>query len=375
MISAWAIAIAALVPLSIALLNVWGWPRGRTVKALGRTFSVLVPARDEERTIGDCLAALDATSLRPTEVLVLDDGSTDRTAEILASATLPELRVLRNATLPPGWIGKVHACHRLAAEAIGDVLLFVDADTRLEPEGIARIASLFEDYGADIVTAVPRQQVRTWAERLLLPVLHLTYAAWLPMPLVWRTRDPRLLAANGQVLAITRQALDRIGGFAEVRHEVVDDMAICRRAKRAGLRVVFADGHHFATTRMYRSAREVWEGFSKNLYEGIGGRPLALVGVIALYTVPFLLPYAMLVGAVLGISALWGPAIVGVGANLALRTLLAVRHRQPVEGILLHPWSVVALVGVAINSWRWNHRGAIRWRGRTYPARSARTSA
>jgi glycosyltransferase involved in cell wall biosynthesis len=251
------------------------------VGELGRRFSVLVPARDEERNIGDCLAALDASPLRPTEVLVLDDGSTDRTAEIVANATLPELRLLRNTNLPPGWIGKVHACHRLAAEATGDVLLFLDADTRLEPEGIARIASLFQDYGADIVTAVPRQEVRTWAERLLLPVLHLTYAAWLPMPLVWRTRDPRLLAANGQVLAITRQALDRIGGFAAVRHEVVDDMAICRRAKRAGLRVVFADGHHLATTRMYRSAREVWDGFSKNLYEGIGGRPHALAGVIA----------------------------------------------------------------------------------------------
>jgi len=374
MSSAWVIAISALVPLGIALGNVWGWPRGRPVNALGRRFSVLVPARDEERTIGDCLAALDATSLRPTEVLVLDDGSTDRTAAILASATLPELRILRNATLPHGWIGKVHACHRLAAEATGDVLLFVDADTRLTPEGIARIASLFQDYGADIVTAVPRQEVRTLAERLLLPVLHLTYAAWLPMPLVWRTRDPRLLAANGQVLAITRQALDRIGGFAAVRHELVDDMAICRRAKAAGLRVVFADGHDIATTRMYRSAREVWDGFSKNLYEGIGGRPHALVGVIALYTVPFLLPYAMLVGAVLGTSALWGPAVLGVGANLALRALLALRHRQPVEGIIVHPLSVVALLVVAINSWHWNQKGAIRWRGRTYAARSARGS-
>src|SRR6185436_8924799 len=105
---AWVIAIAPLLPLGIALTNVWSWPRGRSVGELGRRFSVLVPARDEERNIGDCLAALDASPLRPTEVLVLDDGSTDRTAEIVANATLPELRLLRNTTLPPGWIGKVH---------------------------------------------------------------------------------------------------------------------------------------------------------------------------------------------------------------------------------------------------------------------------
>ena len=374
MILAWSVAASALVPLAIALSNAWGWPRGRVVGELRRRVSVLVPARDEERTIGDCLAALDASLARPTEVLVLDDGSTDGTAHILANAPLAELRVLRSETLPPGWVGKVHACHRLAGEAEGDVLLFLDADTRLAPEGLARIASLFEDYGADVVTAVPRQEARTWAERLLLPLLHLTYAAWLPMPLVWRTSDARLLAASGQVLAITRQALDRIGGFASVRNEIVDDMALCRRAKRAGLRVVFADGHHIATTRMYRSAREVWEGFSKNLYEGIGARPLALVGVVLLYTVPFLLPYALLVAAALGANGLWGPALLGVGANLALRTGLAIRHRQPVEGIVLHPLSVLALVAVAINSWRWTRNGAIRWRGRTYAARVARGS-
>jgi cellulose synthase/poly-beta-1,6-N-acetylglucosamine synthase-like glycosyltransferase len=335
---------------------------------------VLVPARDEERTIGECLAALDASLVRPAEVLVLDDGSTDGTARILSNAGLAELRVLRNETLPPGWVGKVHACHRLASEATGDVLLFLDADTRLAPEGLARIASLFEDYRADVVTAVPRQETRTWSERLLLPLLHLTYAAWLPMPLVWRTSDPRLLAANGQVLAITREALDRIGGFASVRNEIVDDMALCRRAKRAGLRVLFADGHQIATTRMYRSAREVWEGFSKNLYEGIGARPLALVGVIALYNVPFVLPYVLLLAAALGASALWGPALLGVGANLALRSLLAIRHRQPLEGVVLHPLAVLALVAVAINSWLWTRSGTIRWRGRTYAPRIVRGS-
>jgi chlorobactene glucosyltransferase len=194
------------------------------------------------------------------------------------------------------------------------------------------------------------------------------------MPLVWLSSDPRFLAANGQILAIRRARYEETGGYSTVRSEVVDDMALCRLVKTSGGRVVFADGHHMAECRMYHSAREVWEGFSKNLFEGIGGRFIALLFVFGLYGVTFLLPYLGLVASLL-VPDLLLPALAGVAANVLVRVVLAVRHAQPPEGILLHPVSILGFFAIAWNSYRWNAAGRITWAGRVYTARAGRAEA
>ncbi|MEW5928271.1 MAG: glycosyltransferase family 2 protein [Gemmatimonadota bacterium] len=375
--AAWALLAAPpLAVLGLAACNVLAWPRGSAAGRVRGRVSVCIPARDEAARIERCVRAALAGTRAPDEVVVYDDGSTDGTGEIVArvAAEDPRVRVVRGGPLPAGWVGKPHACHRLAQEATGDVLVFMDADTVAGPECLARLGSLLEGMAADVVTVAPRHEVRTPGERLVVPLLHLTYLAWLPLPLVWRSRDPRFLVANGQLLAVRRRAYDAAGGWAAVRAEVVDDVAFCRRVKRSGGRVVFADGHRMATVRMYDGWRPLWEGFSKNLYEGIGGRPGALAGIAALYGGVFVLPYAALLAGLAGASTLLAPAAAGVAANLALRALLAARFRQPPEGVLLHPLGVLALLAIAANSFRWSRRGAIRWRGRVYPSRAARAA-
>jgi hypothetical protein len=363
---AWALAAPAVVALANTGINALTWPRGRARPAAGRV-SALVPARDEAATIEACVRAL----LREPvdEVVVYDDGSTDATPDILARLCQEDarLRVVRGVPLPAGWVGKPHACQRLGEHATGDVLLFVDADVRLEPGALARIHDLLD--GVDVLTAVPRQRTGSFAEHLVLPLLHLTYVSWLPLALIPRVQAPSVLAANGQILAVRRSAWEAVGGFACARAEVVDDMAFCRAIKRAGRRVRFADGHALGTCRMYASAGEVWRGFSKNLYEGLGGSPFALIGVMALYLWAFVLPWALVP---LGGSAVAAPAMLAVAANLAQRIWLALRHRQHPLSVALHPLAVCALLAIAGNSWVWNARGAIAWRGRTYAARANR---
>ncbi|MEZ4458462.1 MAG: glycosyltransferase family 2 protein [bacterium] len=360
------------VALGINVLNALAWPRVSDSDYAARV-SVLIPARNEERGIERAVRSVFESGTDVLEVIVYDDGSTDQTPDILQrlQTEYPKLRVEKGIGLPDGWVGKPHACHRLASFASGDLLLFLDADVEVLPGGLKHVLGLFADKRADLVTAVPRQVTGSFFERLVLPVLHLTYASWLPMPMVWLSSDPRFLAANGQVLAVKRSTYDEVGGFEAVRAEVVDDMAFCTRVKRANRRVVFADGHHIARCRMYTNAKGVWEGFSKNLYEGIGGSWIALLGVLGLYTTTFILPYAAL------IASIWLPQLataagVAVAINLAIRLLLAVRHKQPLEGVLLHPVSVVALLAIAMNSWWWNRRGAIHWSGRVYAARPNR---
>lgn len=372
------IALAALpaLALGLTLFNLVFWPRGRAGAAFDGDISVLIPARDEEATIERCVrAALDGDH-DVLEVVVYDDRSSDGTPEILERLQdeYDRLRVVDGEPLPDGWVGKPHACHKLSQAARGDLLLFVDADTFLTESGIGRVASLLHDYGADVVTAVPRQLTESFFERLVLPLLHLTYTSWLPLPLIWRSRDPRFLAANGQVLAIRRSSLEAIGGFEAVRADVVDDMAVCRLAKQRGETVVFSDGYRIASCRMYGSAREVWEGFSKNLYEGIGGTLVALLGVMLVYFLAFVAPYLALAAAPL-VPELLGPALVAVGANVLLRTVLTVRFSHAVEGIVLHPVAVLALLGIAFNSFLWTRGNRIKWSGRSYASLQARSQS
>lgn len=356
------LAAPPLVPLVLTLINLVTW-RPATARASPPRASALVPARNEADGIAACVEAL----LREpfAEVLVCDDRSTDATPSILAAiaARDPRLRVLSGSPLPPGHVGKAHACHQLAAVATGDLFVFVDADTVLQPGALERIAAATAD--ADVVSLLPFQRTGSAGEALVLPLLHLTYLSWLPLRLVRSVADPRVLAANGQLLAVRREAYARSGGYAAVAAEVVDDMALCRAAKRAGLRVAFVDGACIAVCRMYRSGREAWEGFSKNLYEGIGASLPALLGTLCLYGLCFLLPWLALPFAPL-------PAAVGVAANLAQRALLARRFRHAPWVVAAHPLGIVTLLALAVNSWRWSRRGTIRWRGRTYAARGQR---
>ena len=384
-----ALALPALVPLGLVAFNAAFWTRGRALPAAAAAatggISVLIPARDEVANIERCVRSVDAAHGPITEILVYDDGSTDGTAEVLAGlqATVPRLRVVSGADLPAGWVGKPHALHRLSALAAGELLLNIDADVTLHEDGVLRMLSLIGSpdqvpggLDAAVVTAVPRQLTGSFAERLMMPLLHLSYVAWLPMPLIHRVRDPRVLAANGQLLLIRRSALTAVGGWAAVRTALVDDMALCRAVKRSGRRVVFADGDQMADCRMYPDATSLWRGFAKNFYEGIGGNPVALIVVMTLHLMLFVAPFVALpVAVVLGNRGLAAAAAVGVAANLCLRLIMALRYHHSPMSVLLHPVAVVAMMGVLLNSFRWSRRGDIRWRGRSYPARAQRETA
>ncbi len=330
--------------------------------AVRERVSVLVPARDEEACVGLLLADLRAqTGVDDLEVVVLDDASTDRTREVVddAAAQDPRVRVVTGTGPPPGWLGKTAACDRLAAEATGSVLVFVDADVRLEPHAVAATVDLLRRHHLDLVSPYPRQLAATPVERLVQPLLQWSWASLLPLRLAERTPRPSLSAANGQLMAVDAGTYRRAGGHDAVRSEVLDDVALVRRVKAVGGRGGVADGTRLATCRMYDGSDDLVEGWAKSLWSATGhpAAAAALVGLAgAVYVLP---PLAALRG------SRWGAA--GYAAAVLGRVLVARRTGGRVADAWSHPASVVAWSLLVARSWRGRSAGSLTWKGRTLP--------
>lgn len=332
--------------------------------------SVLVPARNEERCIEANVRSLCQQEYANLEVVVLDDRSTDATPQILTNlcAEFPHLKVIRGEELPSGWVGKSWACHQLWRVATGDVLLFTDADTVHAPDAIARSVHFLQSQNVDLFSLVPYQVLGSFAEHVVIPMVHVLYFAYLPNDLILRNRRVSLAAANGQFMCFTRTAYERIDGHRSVRASLVEDVFLAKEVKRAGGRIALVDGTDAVSCRMYTSATEVTEGFSKNFFPATG-RNLPLTAVFLLhlltaYVVP--LPMAI-VGLAMGNAAIWAPAAIHLGIGALIRTLIRIRFRMPGWHALLQPITGAWAAAIGVNSIRWAYsRHGARWKGRSY---------
>ena len=335
----------------VAALSVHAWVNGRLLRVptdgpLGSTVSVLLPLRDEAARVEPCLRSLLAQTC-PAQLLVLDDGSTDGTAGVVERLT--GRSPLRGAPLPAGWLGKPFACQQLADAASGDVLVFVDADVVLAPEAVGATVALLEETGLDLLCPYPRQEA-PGLTRLVQPLLQWSWLTFLPLRLAERSPRPSLSAANGQLLAVRREAYDRAGGHAAVRAEVVEDVALLRQLKRTGGTGGVADGTALATTRMYDSWPELAAGYTKSLHTV----PVGSTALLALlYVVPAL---AALRGSRVGAAATL--------AGVAGRVVTARRTGGRTLDAVTHPLGVALLLGLTARS-HWAHRrGTLSWKGR-----------
>ena len=333
--------------------------------------TVLLPARDEAHRIEPCLAALRAQDHPALRVIVLDDGSTDGTGDLVRAlvADDPRFEVLDGGPEhpPEGWLGKPWACQRLAQAALAgdpapDLLLFVDADVVLAPDAVRRIAALMRDSGLDLASPYPRQAAITAAERLVQPLLQWSWLTTLPLGLAEDSPRPSLTAANGQVLAITPRAYQRSGGHATVRHEVLEDIALARAVKAVGGRANVTDGTDLATCRMYSSRAELVDGYTKSLWAAFGS-PAGSIGATGVLTFAYVLPpAAALLARSPGTRA---AGTLGYVAGVAGRVLVAGRTGGRPADAWSHPLSILALDGLTALSW-WRHlRGQLTWKGRT----------
>ncbi|MBM3689124.1 MAG: glycosyltransferase [Actinobacteria bacterium] len=344
-------------------------PRDEAV-TIDERVSVLLPARDEANRITPTLRALLAQEGLPNlEILVLDDGSTDGTGDVVRQVvgTDPRVKVIDGPDdpPPPGWLGKSWACHRLSQEATGDVLVFVDADVDLTPRAIASTIHHMREAGLDLLSPYPRQVAVTPAERITQPLIVWSWVTALPIRITERSHYPSMAAAIGQFLVVDARAYRISGGHTAVADMIIEDVGVLRALKRHGFKGAPADGSAVASCRMYESADDIYAGYTKSVWSvfqpAIAAYGLAGV-MVGAYVAP---PIFALVGPGRR-TRMWG--LTGYGAGVLGRYVVARRTGEHVwPDVFAQPLSMAVFAGLIVESIRRHRAGTLTWRGRAIP--------
>jgi hypothetical protein len=366
--------VLALVPTIVFLRNISVYlpPRGGALPggdSPTAKVSVLIPARNEVQSIAAAVESVLSSEGVEVELIVLDDHSTDATADIVRRIAVNDSRLQLAAAppLPPAWCGKQHACYTLARLSQHPLLLFLDADVRVEPRGIARAIAFMESSKADLVSGVPLQETGTFLEKLLIPLIHFVLLGFLPVRRMRRRPNPSYGAGCGQFFLARREPYLAIGGHSIVRGSLHDGLKLPRGFRAAGFRTDLFDATDVARCRMYRSAAEVWNGLAKNAVEGLGA-PAMIVPSTAILGGGQVLPFLLLPIACWTDD--WFSAWVCAGSIFAVyfvRAIAAVRFSQSWTGAVLHPLAVGLFL---VLQWyaliRWILGSPATWKERAY---------
>jgi len=334
--------------------------------------SVLIPARNEEHNIAQIVNSLLVQDYPSYEVIVLNDNSDDRTGEILLEiqGSHPELKILNGKPLETGWTGKCFACKQLYDASTGDYILFTDADTLHNPNSLRDSVTIALSRNADMVTLFPKMRMVSFAEKLIMPMLWFTAMLLLPFYFVDKKGFLKFSIGIGPFMLFKRSAYKAIGGHDSVKNAIVEDVWLARKIKEHGMQLIVEDGQHMLSVRMYRNFKEIWNGFSKNIFAGFEFSSIALFSVNLLYILLFFIPF-LLFFIQLSLQFSLNLTLILTGIQVLIlyftRAIISARFKLGFISTLLHPIGALSVPLIAINSWRWIKAGSgAKWKGRVY---------
>ena len=320
--------------------------------------SVLIPARNEESPLPLLLHDLKNLTYGNVEIVVCDDHSTDQTPAILKSLSgqIPNLAWFTGADLPDGWLGKNYACHQLAQKAKGEYLIFLDADVRVSPNMASNAIYYIQQNKRHLVSVFPIQSMHSFGEMVTVPIMNWVLLSLLPLPLVRKSPNPSLSAANGQFMLFEGKNYRENQWHLRVKNESTEDIVISRLIKKEGGKVATLTGNSDVFCRMYQSAEQAITGFSRNVNEYFGGSRLVMV--LFLLTV---------LAGWYPVWAVWGGAGITLYVMLVIinRLMIALASEQSSLVVILHPLQMLSFTAIVTRNLLNKLRKKTEWKGRT----------
>lgn len=371
-----ALLLFVLLPVNFAFTPRLSQKRVKAVQT--PRVSIIIPARDEERSIESAVTSHLSQDYPDFEIVAVNDRSSDRTGDILAALARkdPRIRVVTGIEPPAGWLGKPHALHVGASVATGELLLFADADVIYDSRTLREAVSLLESRALDFLALLPRLATEGFWESVLMPFVLGAYFTGIGFlaNLDW----PRWAAAGGGAgNLVRRRVYDALGGHTAIRDSVVDDVHLALRSKRAGFRTRVVRAEDRVSVRMYRGLFEVVNGFTKNIayaLQGLLGAFIFLVTIVV--TLFWVVPPLVLVCALLGAEVAPREVLLAAAAFalvVASRISLAAALNDKLWPAVTHP--IMSAIWGFIMCRSLYHRIVRRrlvWRGREFDARTAR---
>ena len=322
--------------------------------------SIVIPARNESAAIEQTVRAFLAQDYPDFEVIVVNDRSTDETAAILARIDDPRLTVILGEERPEGWLGKTWALQQGARRARGAIILFADADIFYAPQAVRAAVAELTRLDAALVALFPHFEMHGFGENVGMAMLPFTFAVF-PYWLINRWQLPRLAVGAGSGNIVRREALERIGFFTRLRDAVIDDVWLAQTMRRNGERTYVVRADHLIRVHMYDSAKQIVDGFTKNLFVGFGRSYAVALSFFVVYVAGNIFPF---------VYAFTGDvyAIATVVLLSVIRVIIFRSTKHALwNAILLHPLMSVFWAYIFLRSiWVTGVRRRVHWRGRVY---------
>ena len=323
--------------------------------------TVLIPARNEQAGIERTLRSL-ATQGRNLRIILVDDQSTDGTAEVARQCGLPDLSILSGDPLPPGWTGKLWALEQGLRHVEGRLVLQLDADIELVPGTIAGLRDQMESRNLGLVSLMARLSMGSPWERTLIPAFVFFFRLLYPFNLS-NSRCKLMAAAAGGCILVRSDILRQLGGFGALKGALIDDCALARKVKDLGHRTWIGLTHSAISHRAYRELGSVWEMVARTAFTQLRHSAVLLLLCTGIMVAAFVLPVVALGQS--GSTQIMGAVTLALMAMSYIPTLRY--YDIPVIWSVTLPLAgVLYLLMTWTSAWRhWVGAGA-RWKDRSY---------
>jgi chlorobactene glucosyltransferase len=345
------------VIFTVSLVNLFTAPELKKAQSNSdELVSILIPARNEEKNIANIISDCLNQTYPKIEIIVLNDHSTDNTAVILEQYS-DKIQIINGSDLPQNWLGKNWACHQLSLKANGKHFLFLDADVRLDKFAVESAVSTLNQKKVKMLSVFPTQIMKSFSEYLIVPLMNWLLLSFLPLALVYKSKNKSFVAANGQFILWEKEYYNSIGGHQAVKNIPVEDMEFARIVKSTNQKMITLLGGEMVFCRMYSNLKDAINGFSKNFYPGFKVNSFVFITFVTLVVASLLIPFFY-----------WKYELISVSLIIIIllsRIFISIKSRQNVlVNLILHIFQMIFVMAEAVISVYRFHSKKLLWKGR-----------